>query len=252
MDKNLYDTLQILNDLRIKYFCTCGTMLGLYRDGDVIPWDKDIDIAVFLNSKDYHSVFSSMKNKGFEGSFQRTFRPGKPTLKFTRAGGRKVEFSTPTLNASGEYCFEWYECASPKKYDNLKFYQKTTHHLLKTIGRLPFQETQVGIQPCSYIDNKIKKIICLLTKNIFSYLPKLNYWIRKIIKIDTTIGYYSNKIDPEKTAIIDYYGIDCLIPADTEGVCIDFYGTNWRVPKDMSHYSDFYKNSLSKRFINDV
>tara|TARA_B110000503_G_scaffold133156_1_gene210218 strand:- start:1004 stop:1762 length:759 start_codon:yes stop_codon:yes gene_type:complete len=251
MDKNFYDTLQVLNNLKIRYYCICGTMLGLHRDGDLIPWDKDIDIAIFANSTEYSILIDTMRSKGFKGSFQRNFRPGKPSLKFLRAGGRKVEFNTPLKKTTGEYCLEWYKSASPLIYDNLKFYQKMTLKFLKIIGRTPFEETQVGIKPCLYVEGKIKRVMCFFLRIFFSLILKINYWLRKITKLDSTIGYYSKRINSNNITIIDYHGLDCSMPADSEGACIDFYGPNWRVPKDMNHYSDFYKDSSSKKFLND-
>jgi len=39
--------LRILNDNNVKYVIYYGTLLGIVRDDDIIPWDNDIDIMVF-------------------------------------------------------------------------------------------------------------------------------------------------------------------------------------------------------------
>jgi hypothetical protein len=36
----------ILNKTNIRYYVDAGTLLGIVRDGDLIPWDDDLDIAL--------------------------------------------------------------------------------------------------------------------------------------------------------------------------------------------------------------
>jgi hypothetical protein len=50
----LKDIAQLLNEAKIPWWVDCGTCLGAYRYGGVIPWDEDIDIAVLL--PDFHNV----------------------------------------------------------------------------------------------------------------------------------------------------------------------------------------------------
>ncbi len=46
-DKNaLKDIIAVLEQAHIPYWIDCGTCLGAYRYGGVIPWDNDIDIAI--------------------------------------------------------------------------------------------------------------------------------------------------------------------------------------------------------------
>ena len=251
VDKNFYDTLKILKNLKLNFCCSCGTMLGLYRDGDLIPWDEDIDIIFSASPEQYCALINAMKMKGFSGGFHRKFRPGLPVLKFHRSGGRKVEFSTPVKNLNGEYCLEWYKSEVPEIYRNLKYYQKLSHKFLKIIGRTPFQETQVGIRPCLYVDGIFKKGICFILMNFFSLIQSINNSLRKLTKIDSLIGYYSKRLDINNITIVKYFGLDCPIPADSEGVCIDLYGLNWKKPKGMKHFSDFYKDSTSQQFVKD-
>ena len=46
-DKNLIDSILILNKTKIKYWVCHGTLLGIIRDKSLIEWDHDIDIGVW-------------------------------------------------------------------------------------------------------------------------------------------------------------------------------------------------------------
>lgn len=45
----LVSITDILDEAEIRYFLAHGGLLGLVRDGDLIPWDNDIDLAVEIN-----------------------------------------------------------------------------------------------------------------------------------------------------------------------------------------------------------
>ncbi|QCR31512.1 LicD family protein [Lysinibacillus sp. SGAir0095] len=68
---------------RIPHFYTFGTLLGIARDGRLIPWDDDIDIAIFGSDRQkvQEALINSIKN--FEAIFDlklylRTYSNGKP------------------------------------------------------------------------------------------------------------------------------------------------------------------------------
>ncbi len=48
----LKEIATLLNQAGIPWWVDCGTCLGVYRHGGVIPWDGDIDIAVLLPDHD--------------------------------------------------------------------------------------------------------------------------------------------------------------------------------------------------------
>lgn len=52
--EGLQAIIQILEAHDIPYWMDCGTLLGAFRYGGVIPWDKDIDMAVLL--PDFNNV----------------------------------------------------------------------------------------------------------------------------------------------------------------------------------------------------
>lgn len=46
------DVIAVLEEEQIPYWVDCGTCLGAYRYGGVIPWDNDIDIAILQPDSD--------------------------------------------------------------------------------------------------------------------------------------------------------------------------------------------------------
>ena len=60
----LYDLFSKLDHLKINYYVTDGTILGIYRDNKLIPHDTDIDIALIDNKKLFN-LFCSMIKSGW-------------------------------------------------------------------------------------------------------------------------------------------------------------------------------------------
>ena len=52
MKNMLLKTIDILNEKRFKYWLDAGTLLGILRDGDLIPWDYDADLGIPADSAD--------------------------------------------------------------------------------------------------------------------------------------------------------------------------------------------------------
>jgi hypothetical protein len=58
----LRDIGKVFNEAGIPWWVDCGTCLGAYRYGGVIPWDGDIDIAVLL--PDFENVCRALNRLG--------------------------------------------------------------------------------------------------------------------------------------------------------------------------------------------
>ncbi len=44
--KVLFDTVRLLDEHNVTYHLEGGTLLGLIREGDLLPWDHDLDISI--------------------------------------------------------------------------------------------------------------------------------------------------------------------------------------------------------------
>jgi len=63
---NLVEICQVLEQCNIRYWISHGTMLGLYRDGSLIPWDDDADIGLDMRDrKKMKKAVEILAAKGF-------------------------------------------------------------------------------------------------------------------------------------------------------------------------------------------
>jgi lipopolysaccharide cholinephosphotransferase len=62
----LSNAIDIFNAAGINYHLDCGTLLGVARDGDLIPWDGDIDIGIMANEVEaVRKTFWSFRMRGW-------------------------------------------------------------------------------------------------------------------------------------------------------------------------------------------
>ena len=65
VDLNFYEIIKILNKFKIKYWICQGTLLGIIRDNQLIPWDPDIDIAIWSGSISKEKIKEIMLSNNF-------------------------------------------------------------------------------------------------------------------------------------------------------------------------------------------
>ena len=65
VDQNFEEVIKLLNSNKIKYWICHGTLLGIIRDNELIPWDHDIDIAVWYDKSLKEKFINLMKENTF-------------------------------------------------------------------------------------------------------------------------------------------------------------------------------------------
>lgn len=55
---------RVLDIYNIRYWLEGGSLLGAMRNGDIIPWDTDVDIGVYQEDLDKLFIFSDARTKG--------------------------------------------------------------------------------------------------------------------------------------------------------------------------------------------
>ena len=91
VDLNFYEIIKILNKFKIKYWICQGTLLGIIRDNQLIPWDHDIDIAIWSGSVSKERIKEIMLSHNF--NLKKKYLLEDDLLTFTKQGGREVDFN---------------------------------------------------------------------------------------------------------------------------------------------------------------
>ena len=107
-DDNFITLISLLNKNKIPYWLCHGTLLGIVRDQNLIPWDHDIDVAIFQDdvSKKYITnllIANDFINRG--GDL-------KQALHFKKDQGRFVDINFYELNEKKDLYVNF--CRIPK------------------------------------------------------------------------------------------------------------------------------------------
>lgn len=205
MDLNFYDALKELNKNKINYWVCHGSLLGLARDGQLIPWDHDIDLAVWEGDYSEQYIINLFEFIGFK--FDKNHPLG--SLKFTRIGGRSID---------------------------VNFYKTspTSSELACVVHRLPSSKLASLIDKVvlkkKYSGNQINLIILNLFKFFRWPLIPIYGLLNKFGYLYTFKGYTTPKNLLVEFIEIDYFDIKCKVPEKYKKINIYIYGKDWRIP----------------------
>ena len=90
-DLNFFEIIRILNKFKIKYWLCHGTLLGIIRDHQLIPWDHDIDIAIWSGTITKKKIKEIMSSNNFK--LKEKYLIEDDLLTFTKQGGREVDIN---------------------------------------------------------------------------------------------------------------------------------------------------------------
>ena len=82
-DEVLQSVSKLLRDNNINFWACHGTLLGIIRENRLLPWDRDIDLAVWDYETDRNHVAQIFEDAGFK---QEYFFADVDSLHFHRVG----------------------------------------------------------------------------------------------------------------------------------------------------------------------
>lgn len=98
-NSNLQLAKKILNKLKIKYWLYEGALLGIYREGNFIAWDWDLDLLVYTEEilPKFESVIKAFKKNGFKCNGKKNIKKKRPKIGLQK-DGEKISINGYFLN----------------------------------------------------------------------------------------------------------------------------------------------------------
>ena len=210
---------QLLRSIKCEYWVCHGTLLGIIRDNMILPWDHDIDFAVWKNKVKIEDIEKLFKNYGFK---QEIVLGEMDCLHFTN-GSKKIDISFYDIKDNIASVRWVVPKTTSLKNKFLNFIAMTMHAYDNNV----------------VIDLDIKSIKDLL-KFLLTKVTKL---IKPLIPKDTRKRLYENAIssfcytgysyDINLMKFKNIVFLDEVVPVPIESEkCLEVtYGKDWRIPK---------------------
>ena len=204
-DKNLVDSILILNKIKIRYWVCHGTLLGIIRDKNLMPWDNDIDLGLWKKNLKKNLILKCFQEKKFQ--IKKKFFDNDNIITFKRFGGRDVDLNI-------------YELTHDKKYAFQRHYAHS-NIVMKLIYVLSISGSYKGKH--NQIINKFK-----FSKNLFIKLKKFlikNNLFYKQAGFKTSAKLFNN------IKKYQFNGLILNVPSNYKEYFFQIYGPSWRKTK---------------------
>ena len=212
--------VEILMDNNINYWVCHGTLLGIIRDNKLLTWDHDIDFAVWddeYSKEEILKIFST--DERFK---QEVVLEEINSLHFATAD-KRVDINFYSRDIDKAY-IKW--AALPEG-----IFLKTYYFAINFIAT----DTSIRKTIESSNGNIIKLIkLLIITPLIFirlilprSFKSKL---LKSLYKKLDSVGY-SYPIELMKNKVMNFLGVDIVVPVESEEVLKHTYGDDWKTPK---------------------
>ena len=220
LDPNFAETIGLLNIHDIPYWVCHGTLLGLIRDGRLIPWDHDIDIAMWADSVSKAAAIELMTSHGY---ILKNDGADYDFLQFTKYGGREVDFNFYHVSQDLNTAYsEWFISRS------------SFTSLLDALSNAKRYRGRWGWL--------IRRLNCFspLSRHIVDFLKIKDSFYK-------SAGYTTPANLLEEFGYLEMSGLRVRVPRLHEAILEYVYGKDWRIP---NRQYDWKKESPSTRVSN--
>ena len=225
----LKKTLDVLKQNKINYWICHGTLLGIIREKRILPWDDDIDFAVW---KDEYSRAEIEQIFDEHIEYTKIIISEEIDSLHYLIGKSRVDINFYTRNKDIAY-IRWFD---PKNLKN-----SILSGLLKALDKKKKISFLIRSRRKSLMI--IKFVFFCITKCVFSILGGNNrsYLKTKISKHITYLGYcYPLELMRFKKFTFENETI--VIPVETEKYLATTYGEDWQIPNKNFVWNEEAKN----------
>tara|TARA_Y100000389_G_scaffold168042_1_gene173508 strand:+ start:11688 stop:12419 length:732 start_codon:yes stop_codon:yes gene_type:complete len=223
--------VKILTENNVNYWVCHGTLLGIIRDNEILPWDHDVDFAVWddeFSKKDIIKIFSN--DERFK---QKAVLEKMNSLHFSIKNSEDKRLDINFYSRDKNKAFIKWAILSSGLLP--KIYNFSLNSIASDISLRKIIKSKNGI-----IIQFIKLLISFPLILIRYILPKR---LKKLLNKDSFKKYdfvgYSFPVGLMKNKKIKFLDVDISVPVNSEEVLRNTYGENWRIPKkDYIWYKD--------------
>jgi phosphorylcholine metabolism protein LicD len=212
--------VEILTDNNINYWVCHGTLLGIIRENRLLPWDHDIDFAVW---HDEHPKEEILKIFAMDKRFKQEIVPEEINSLHFATVDKRVDINFYSRDTDTAY-IKW--IISPENIF-LKFYYFSVNFITTDIGISKAIESSNG-----KAIELIKLLLIIPLIFVKFILPKLlkSKLHKNLLKKLGTIGY-SYPMELMKCKTMRFLNVNIVVPVEPEEVLRFTYGEGWKIPK---------------------
>jgi hypothetical protein len=214
-DNNFINVCTLLDKHKINYWICHGTLLGIVREQRLLPWDHDIDFAVWAHENEKEYIKKIMTSDGY---VQELMSVDMDCLHFY-GEGKKIDISFYKVN-DGIASVKW---ASPP---GSRVKKLAVFFLTNVID---------GSQSVSGVRNPVKRAVLMFAKLLggivrnFSTVKMKENLVTITRKMMVYTGY-SYPIELLEIARVNYKGYNIPIPLESDDCLEMTYGKEWKTP----------------------
>ena len=223
--KTLKDASKLLRDNGINFWVCHGTLLGIIRENRLLPWDRDIDLAVWSHETSKEQVANIFESEGYQ---QELFFADVDSLHFYREG-KNLDIN---FFKRSESIASWQGAVVMDGFLN-----KLIIHMAHIICIKNFRKIKLPVSHIKAFFYLFFSGFFLLGRIILPNILKRKIHQNAVRRI-TYIGY-SYPVEFMVFKEIQYKEIILQVPINSEKYLELTYGSDWKTPKkDYIWYED--------------
>jgi hypothetical protein len=207
---------RLLKELNIKFWLDCGTLLGVIRNKQLLPWEKDIDLSVFKKEISDAQILSIVQKANKDGFKVNVYDHSISII------SKEFVLDIKLLDEKEDFFFE--EKLEPINLFSsalaYSIYSLSSDYEINRSGRNKFN---------SFLIKIIKVLVRLIPKTLKIYFLKpARYFFKNFLSKDNSEAVPKEYF--RKFSEIEFLNNSYLIPKNVNEYLTFRYGKTWNVP----------------------